>query len=37
MQSVLHPIVGPEKVTHDLSGRTAVITGGAFGIGQVMF
>jgi len=33
MQSVLHPIVGPEKVTHDLSGRTAVITGGAFGIG----
>lgn len=33
MQSILHPIIGPEKVVHDLSGRVAVITGGALGIG----
>lgn len=33
MQSVLHPIVGPKKEIHDLSGRVALITGGAMGIG----
>lgn len=33
MQSILHPIVGPKKEIHDLDGRVAVITGGAFGIG----
>jgi hypothetical protein len=37
MQSVLHPVIGPEKVVHDLSGRVAVVTGGAFGIGRVEF
>jgi len=33
MQSVLQPVIGPEKVVHDLSGRVAIVTGGAFGIG----
>jgi len=33
MQSVLHTVIGPEKEIHDLSGRVAVVTGGAFGIG----
>jgi len=33
MQSALHKIVGPQKEIHDLHGRTAVITGGALGIG----
>lgn len=33
MQSVLHPIIGPKKEIHDLDGRVALITGGAFGIG----
>jgi len=33
MQSVLHPIVGPRKEIHDLDGRVAIVTGGAFGIG----
>jgi hypothetical protein len=33
MQSVLHPIIGPKKEIHDLSGRVALITGGAMGIG----
>jgi len=33
MQSALHPVIGPEKVVHDLSGRVAIVTGGAFGIG----
>jgi len=34
MQSILHPLVGPKKEEfHDLSGRVAIITGGALGIG----
>ncbi|KAK5947598.1 hypothetical protein PMZ80_001751 [Knufia obscura] len=33
MQSILHPIIGPKKEIHDLTGRTALITGGALGIG----
>lgn len=33
MQSVLAPILGPKKEMHDLSGRVAVVTGGALGIG----
>ncbi|CEL10657.1 Putative Dehydrogenases with different specificities [Aspergillus calidoustus] len=33
MQSILHPIIGPKKTIEDLSGRVAIITGGAFGIG----
>jgi len=33
MQSALHPLVGPKKEVHDLSGRVAIVTGGAFGIG----
>jgi NAD(P)-dependent dehydrogenase (short-subunit alcohol dehydrogenase family) len=33
MQSALHSVVGPRKELHDLSGRTAVVTGGANGIG----
>lgn len=33
MQSVLHKVVGPKKEVHDLSGRVAVVTGGALGIG----
>jgi len=33
MQSVLHPVIGPKKEIHDLSGRVAIVTGGAFGIG----
>lgn len=35
MQSVLKPIIGPKKEIHDLSGRVALITGGALGIGLV--
>ncbi|ETI20723.1 hypothetical protein G647_07065 [Cladophialophora carrionii CBS 160.54] len=33
MQSALHSVIGPRKELHDLSGRTAVVTGGANGIG----
>jgi hypothetical protein len=33
MQPVLHPVLGPKKEIHDLSGRVALVTGGAFGIG----
>ncbi|KAL4880630.1 hypothetical protein BJY04DRAFT_208030 [Aspergillus karnatakaensis] len=33
MQSVLHPILGPQKEIHDLTGRVALVTGGALGIG----
>jgi len=33
MQSILHPIIGPKKEIHDLSGRVALVTGGALGIG----
>lgn len=33
LQSVLQPIIGPRKELHDLTGRTAIVTGGAFGIG----
>lgn len=33
MQSALHGVIGPKKEIHDLDGRTAVITGGAMGIG----
>ncbi|KAG2414126.1 hypothetical protein HFD88_003317 [Aspergillus terreus] len=33
MQSILKPILGPRKVIEDLSGRVAIVTGGAFGIG----
>jgi hypothetical protein len=33
MQSVLHSVIGPKKEIHDLTGRTAVVTGGALGIG----
>ncbi|KAL3464551.1 hypothetical protein BJX64DRAFT_298360 [Aspergillus heterothallicus] len=33
MQSVLHPIIGPKKEIHDLTGRVALVTGGALGIG----
>jgi len=33
MQSVLHPIIGPKKEIHDLSGRVAIVLGGALGIG----
>ncbi|BCS17308.1 short chain dehydrogenase/reductase family protein [Aspergillus puulaauensis] len=33
MQSVLHPITGPKKEIHDLTGRVALVTGGALGIG----
>ncbi|KAL6231633.1 hypothetical protein BDW75DRAFT_219644 [Aspergillus navahoensis] len=33
MQSVLQPILGPKKTVEDLSGRVAIITGGALGIG----
>jgi hypothetical protein len=33
MQSILHSIVGPKKEIHDLDGRVAIVTGGAFGIG----
>jgi len=33
MQSVLHSVVGPKKEIHDLDGRVAIVTGGAFGIG----
>jgi len=33
MQSVLHGVIGPKKELHDLNGRTAIVTGGAMGIG----
>jgi len=33
MQAILHPLIGPNKEIHDLTGRVAVITGGALGIG----
>jgi NAD(P)-dependent dehydrogenase (short-subunit alcohol dehydrogenase family) len=34
MQSILHPILGPSAPPHpDLTGKTAVVTGGALGIG----
>ncbi|RWQ92559.1 short-chain dehydrogenase [Paecilomyces variotii] len=33
MQSILKPVIGPRKEVHDLSGRVALITGGALGIG----
>ncbi|KAL1965616.1 hypothetical protein VTN77DRAFT_5293 [Rasamsonia byssochlamydoides] len=33
MQALLGSIFGPRKERHDLSGRVAVVTGGAFGIG----
>lgn len=33
LQSILHPIIGPKKEITDLTGRTAVVTGGALGIG----
>lgn len=33
MQSVLHAVIGPKKEIHDLTGRFAVVTGGALGIG----
>ncbi|KAL4926391.1 short chain dehydrogenase/reductase family protein [Aspergillus undulatus] len=33
MQSILHPIIGPRKEVHDLSGRVALVVGGAMGIG----
>jgi len=33
MQSVLRNVIGPKKEMHDLSGRVAVVTGGALGIG----
>jgi hypothetical protein len=35
MQSILHPIIGPTKTIEDLTGRVAIIAGGAFGIGSV--
>ncbi|KAL4983313.1 hypothetical protein BDW68DRAFT_194536 [Aspergillus falconensis] len=33
LQSILHPIVGPKKEITDLTGRVAIVTGGALGIG----
>lgn len=33
MQSALHSIIGPKKEIHDLTGRVALVTGGALGIG----
>lgn len=33
IQSVLHSVIGPAKHMEDLTGRTAIITGGAKGIG----
>ncbi|KAL9121743.1 MAG: hypothetical protein Q9187_001697 [Circinaria calcarea] len=33
MQSVLKPVIGPKKEIHDLSGRVAIVVGGAMGIG----
>jgi len=33
MQAVLGSVIGPKKEIHDLTGRTAVITGGSRGIG----
>ncbi|KAL2829303.1 hypothetical protein BJY01DRAFT_255082 [Aspergillus pseudoustus] len=34
MQSILHQIVGLKKEIHDLTGRVALVTGGALGIGN---
>jgi len=34
MQAILHPIIGPKKEITDLHGRTAVVLGGANGIGE---
>ncbi|KAJ5577622.1 uncharacterized protein N7459_006586 [Penicillium hispanicum] len=33
MQSALKPVTGPKKEIHDLTGRVAVVLGGALGIG----
>ncbi|ERF74686.1 hypothetical protein EPUS_00816 [Endocarpon pusillum Z07020] len=33
MQSILHPVIGPKKEIQNLSGRVALVVGGAFGIG----
>lgn len=33
MQSILKPVYGPKKEIHDLSGRVAIVVGGAMGIG----
>jgi NAD(P)-dependent dehydrogenase (short-subunit alcohol dehydrogenase family) len=33
MQSALHSVIGPKKEIHDLHRRTAIVTGGALGIG----
>lgn len=33
MQSAFHPILGPRREIHDLTGRVALVTGGALGIG----
>lgn len=33
LQNILQPLLGPRKELHDLTGRTAIITGGALGIG----
>ena len=37
MQAVLQPIIGPRKEITDLHGRTAVVLGGANGIGRYSF
>lgn len=38
MQSALHSIVGPKKITpSNLDGRVAVVLGGALGIGYTSF
>ncbi len=33
MQAALGSVIGPKKEIHDLTGRVAVVTGGALGIG----
>jgi NAD(P)-dependent dehydrogenase (short-subunit alcohol dehydrogenase family) len=33
VQSMLHSVIGPKKHMEDLTGRTAIVTGGAKGIG----
>lgn len=33
MQSLLKPFIGPKKEIHDLTGRVALVAGGALGIG----